>query len=80
VLNMPTVIQQNGFDVMIYIRDEHPPAHVHVWKAEGEVIIHLETPAVHEVKRMSRPDVRAALAIVEENREMLLGEWRRIHG
>lgn len=69
---------------MIYIRDEHPPAHVHVWKAEGEAIIHLgnedELPSVHQVNRMSAKDARKALAIVEENQELLLAEWRRIHG
>ena len=81
---MPTLITQDGFAVMIYIRDEHPPAHVHVWKAEGEVIIYLgdesELPSVHQVNRMSKKNVRQALAIVEENQEMLLEEWRRIHG
>lgn len=81
---MPTPLRVRGFDVMIYTRDEHPPAHVHVWKAGGEVIIHLgdedTPPLVHEVKRMPKRDVRKALTIVEDNQELLLGEWRRLHG
>lgn len=81
---MPTPIKEAGFLVMIYTRDEHPPAHVHVWKAEGEAVIYLgdETtaPSLHEVNRMSAKDARRALAIVEGHQDLLLGEWRRIHG
>ncbi len=69
---------------MIYTRDEHPPAHVHVWKAEGEVVIYLgdesAAPSIREVNRMPKKDVRKALALIEENQEQLLVEWRRIHG
>lgn len=80
---MPTIFRQDGFEVMIYLND-HIPAHVHVFKAEAEVIIHLgnETmpPRVRENIGMSRRNERAALMIVGEHQASFLGEWRRIHG
>ena len=38
---MPLEIEQEGFKVMIYTRDEHEPPHVHVWKGGGEAVINL---------------------------------------
>ena len=46
ITTMPTVLRERGFDIMIYLND-HPPPHVHVFRAEGEVVINLgegETP------------------------------------
>ncbi|MDQ3753481.1 MAG: DUF4160 domain-containing protein [Acidobacteriota bacterium] len=80
---MPTVLRLNVFDVRVYTHD-HPPAHVHVWKAGAEVIINLgdelHPPSVRENKRMSGKDERRALEIVGQEQEFLLDEWRRIHG
>ena len=45
---MPTVIRQAGFEVRIYTLD-HPPPHVHVWKAGAVVKIDLATAEVVEV-------------------------------
>ncbi len=80
---MPTVLSQDGFDVMIYTKD-HLPAHVHVWKAGGEVVIDLGgdvvAPSIREHKRMRKENVRKAVGIVEENQMVLLIQWREIHG
>jgi hypothetical protein len=82
ILNVPTELEQGGFSVRIYTRDEHPPAHVHVWKAEGEVVIDLgdddRAPSIKEINGMSKRDVHKALAIVEENQAHLLARWREI--
>ena len=79
---MPTVLRQDGFDVMIYT-DDHPPAHVHVFRAGEEVVINLgdevTKPEIREDKGMSNRGMRHALRIVAENQLFLLGEWRRIH-
>ena len=68
---------------MIYLND-HTPAHVHVFKAEAEVIINLGNqaipPYVRENIGMSRRDERAALVIVGEQQAVFWEEWRRIHG
>jgi hypothetical protein len=80
---MPTVLRQDGFDVMIYT-DDHPPAHVHVRKAGGEVVINLgddETPpSIREVHGMKKQDTRKAVIIVEDNQVYLLSMWGEIHG
>jgi Domain of unknown function (DUF4160) len=46
---MPTGLRQDGFDVMIYT-DDHPPAHVHVFKAGEEIIIDLGDESVARPK------------------------------
>ena len=68
---------------MIYTND-HPPMHVHVFKAEGEVIITLgdenTPPSVRENLNMRASIERRALEIVADNQDFLIAEWRRIHG
>jgi hypothetical protein len=80
---MPTVLRIDGFEVMVFLND-HRPAHVHVFKAESEVVIHIgsETvpPSVRSNMDMSRADERRALVIVGDHQAELLREWRRIHG
>jgi hypothetical protein len=39
---MPTVLREAGFEVRIYTLD-HPPPHVHVWKAGAVLKIDLAT-------------------------------------
>ena len=80
---MPTVFRQAGFQVRIH-SDDHPPAHVHVWKAGEEIVIslgdHNTAPSIRENRAMRRPEARAAVILVEDNQEVLLSEWRAIHG
>jgi len=79
---MPTVLSQCGFDIRIYARDHHPP-HVHVIKANEEIIINLGGEmGPLEIKEawMNRADARRAVEIVEEHRLFLLGKWRDIYG
>lgn len=82
-LEMPTVLRQDGFDVMIYV-DDHPPAHVHVFKAGGQLIMNLgdenTPPSIRRVKGMAKREARKAVVVVEDNQEALLGSWREIHG
>jgi hypothetical protein len=85
---MPTIKKQDGFEVVINTRDEHLPPHVHVWNADGEVIINLgnsrTAPSQHEVNGMAKKDVKKALEIVTDNQRVFLKEWwriwRQIHG
>ena len=81
---MPTVLRHEGFEVLIYTRDEHPPAHVHVWKAGSEAVIHLgdesTAPSIQGINRMAKRDARRAIRIVEDNQELFLARWRELHG
>lgn len=74
---MPTVLRLDGFQLMIYTHD-HEPMHVHVFRAEAEVIINIETIAVRAVRGMKAKDVREAQQIVADNQALLLSEWNRI--
>ena len=64
---------------MIYTQD-HIPAHVHVWRAGGEIVINIATLQITKAEGMNRRDSAKAVEIVEENQRYLLGRWREIHG
>ncbi len=81
---MPTVLRVGGFRILIFLPPrEHQPPHVHVWKADGEVVIELAvgdgSQTIRSVARMRTSDVKAAFWIVEENAEYLLKCWREYH-
>ncbi len=80
---MPTVLRVDGFQVRIFPND-HPPAHVHVYKAGTSVVIELAAatprPAVREVAGMPSADVVKAFLIVEDHSAFLLEKWEEIHG
>ena len=69
-----------GFEVRIYALD-HPPPHVHVWKAGAVVKINLRTHEVIEiVGAISDRDVKRAEHLVARHAARLMSEWTRIHG
>lgn len=80
---MPTIFRMDGFDVLIYV-DDHRPAHVHVFNADGEVVVNLhesvDTMEIREVVKMRRKDVRRAWDMVADNHAAFLDRWRQIHG
>ena len=77
---MPTVLRQAGFEVRIYTLD-HPPPHVHVWKAGAVVKIDLATAEVAEIAgAISDRDVKRAERLVARNSARLKREWAKLHG
>jgi hypothetical protein len=77
---MPTVLRETGFEVRIYTLD-HPPPHVHVWKAGAVLKIDLSTHEVIEIMgAISDRDVRRAERLVADHAARLKKEWARIHG
>ena len=77
---MPTVLRESGFAVRIYTLD-HPPPHVHVWKAGAVVKIDLAThEAIEIVGDISDRDVKRAERLVARNAARLKREWMKIHG
>ncbi len=80
---MPTILRCNGFEFVIRTHDHLPP-HVHVFYGETEVSINLgldkDLPSVRKIRRMNNRNVSRALLIVIENNELLLDNWRKIHG
>ncbi len=80
---MPTIIRKDGFQVVIWTND-HEPMHVHVFKAEGELVVNLgdsESPvSVRDNYEMSGKNERKALNIVSENQTFLRSKWVEIYG
>ena len=80
---MVVVMRRYGLRVVIY-RDDHTPAHVHVF-GDGEAKIELigvdgTTPRLLYAEGFKRSDVRRAMELVSENRDHLIRRWREIHG
>lgn len=77
---MPTFVRRDGFEIRIYTLD-HPPPHVHTFKAGAVLKIDLSMCMVTEiVGDISDRDVRRAEQLVAEHAEGLRQEWRRLHG
>ena len=77
---MPTVLRQDGFHVVVYVKDHGPPHHVHVFGGGGEARIRIEDGAVMDAWRMGESKLQAAVMLVWRHREQLLEAWERIHG
>jgi hypothetical protein len=80
---MPTIHQEDGFDFIIYPND-HPPAHIHVCKAQGEAIVILgdseEGPYVRDNFNMKKKNEKKALRITERKNEDFWEGWEKYHG
>lgn len=79
---MPVVLREAGFRFVIrFAPREHGPAHLHVFKGGGEVVIELTNPpALCESIGLSLSEVRTALSLTRRHRTRLLDAWERIHG
>lgn len=75
---MITVLRSAGMRFVIYT-DDHEPAHVHVY-GDGEARIDIFRTSPISNRGMRKRDLAVAVAIVGENREILLARWREIHG
>ena len=75
---MARVYDGGGYQVHIWLND-HPPAHVHVHRAEGLAIVNLLTLTVRAAYDMKPAELRRAVAIVAANRTRFLQKWREIH-
>ena len=77
---MPTLFKLFGLIFRIYTRDHQPP-HVHVISQEGEAIFIIDQEVtLKDNKGMKPKDVSLAVSILEENKEIILEEWNRLHG
>ncbi|MCI0435528.1 MAG: DUF4160 domain-containing protein [Gemmatimonadetes bacterium] len=77
---MPTVLRTGGFEFAIHIND-HPPAHVHAYNADGECRIVIEPDVVLDTFwNMKEVDARQAVRLASRHEPYLRSEWERIHG
>jgi hypothetical protein len=79
---MVTVFRSRGLQIVIFI-DDHEPAHVHVF-GDGQAKINLlgqnGEPELVWAYEMKRTDIRRAMRIVSEHKELFLSKWMQIHG
>jgi hypothetical protein len=79
---MVTVWRADGLRIVIFV-DDHLPAHVHVF-GDGHAKINLYGadggPHLVWADGMNRGEVRRAMRLVSEQRELLRARWREIHG
>ena len=76
----PGVLRLDGFTVFVLLPPrEHSPAHVHVRKAGGEVVILLADGSVHSASGMTDRDIAAARRIVLEYQATLVRYWEYYH-
>lgn len=84
-LVMPTIVEEDGFQIKVFLPPrEHAPAHVHVSKAGGVVIITLpdatQPLTVRSVsKQMRNADVVAAVRLIEAHVDTCWKHWRKYH-
>ena len=71
------MLRLNGFDVMIFTRD-HTPAHVHVFRGDGEIVIEIDTGFVRDVWGLNARESRQARELVQQHKTFLAQEWERI--
>lgn len=80
---MPKIIEVEGYQIKVYTRDEHPPAHVHVEKNGSKIKVMLYEDAVeyHSYKGdiPSDREIRRATEIVAEHLAKCLTVWRKYH-
>lgn len=81
---MPKVVEADGFRVVVWSND-HPPPHVHVFKAEGECLVAIGRPgregvSLMKVRGMPFMGVKAALSLVAKHQWAAWQVWRKVHG
>lgn len=77
---MPTVLRERGFRFAINT-DDHPPAHVHVYREDCEMVIEFEDDVtIRDNWGFNRRDQAIAKLIVMAKVEDFRAHWGKIHG
>lgn len=76
---MPTLFIVFGLRFFFY-SNEHLPIHVHVRNADGEAKFEVEEVKLISNKGLKNKDVSLALALIEENKEIIINKWNEYHG
>ena len=77
---MPTVLILFGLKFRIYTA-EHLPPHCHVSSQDGQAKFEIEDEVkLIENKGLKPKDISLAMAILEENLELIQEEWKKLHG
>ena len=77
---MPEILRLFGLKFYIYTRDHQPP-HVHVVSQDGSA----KFAIAEEIRLLANEgvkskDLKLAESILEDNRDIIIREWVKIHG
>ncbi len=70
---MPTLFIIFGLRFFFY-SNEHLPIHIHVKNSDGEAKFDVENVVLISNKGLKKKDVSLALAIIEENKEIIINK------
>lgn len=76
---MPTLFIVFGLRFFFY-SNEHLPIHIHVRNADGEAKFEVEEVKLISNKGLKNKDVSLAIALIEENKEIIINKWNEYHG
>ena len=72
---MPVIFEKDGYKFFFY-SNEHEPVHVHVRHGGGEAVFEVENGAeLRGSQNMKMIELRKALKLVRENRDLILEKW-----
>ena len=75
----PTILRQDGYQVMIFPNDHLPP-HVHVRRAGSAARIRLDPVEVLHNQGYNVRELGQIIAIVRQHQTTLLLAWKEING
>lgn len=77
---MPTILRLFGLVFRIFTRDHLPP-HVHVFSSDGEAkfLVDERTVELVDNRGLKQKDLRLAESILEENKDLVIKEWTKLH-
>ena len=76
---MPTLFIFFGLWFFFY-SNEHLPIHIHVRNADGEAKFEVEDVKLIANKGLKNKDINLAIALIEENKEIIINKWKEYHG
>lgn len=77
---MPTVLRVGPYRFFFYSNEGHEPPHIHISSGDGEAKVWLDPVEVAWSAGLNERQMKRVLAIIEENREMMLAAWQEYFG
>lgn len=75
---MPTLFTEDGYQVKMYYND-HPPAHVHVVKAENEARVTIDPIEVKTNVGFNSRELSKIMDIIRAHQDELIEKWKVFH-
>lgn len=77
---MPTILQENGFSVLVFTREPNEPAHVHVMKDRKLAKFWLSSLEVAKNRGYRSHELTEIRHILKKHQAQLKKAYEKIHG